>query len=78
MRQEIPVWVINLNKRPDRLKKIAKRLDDLGIEWNRLEAVDGSNSSDLQLEISKRDGEIVLFPMVQEPVVQATLNFGKS
>ena len=58
MRQEIPVWVINLNKRPDRLKKIAKRLDDLGIEWNRLEAVDGSNSSDLQLEISKRNGEI--------------------
>ena len=58
MRQEIPVWVINLNKRPDRLIKIGKRLDELGVDWKRLEAVDGSLSSDPQLEISKTHGEI--------------------
>jgi GR25 family glycosyltransferase involved in LPS biosynthesis len=40
LRQEIPVWVINLNKRPDRLIKIGKRLDELGVDWKRLEAVD--------------------------------------
>lgn len=58
LRQKIPVWVINLNKRPDRLIKIGKRLDALGVKWKRLEAVDGSISSDTQLEISKINGEI--------------------
>jgi len=52
------VWVINLNKRPDRLIKIGRRLDELGVDWERLEAVDGSLSFDPQLEISKTHGEI--------------------
>ena len=52
MKQVIPVWVINLNKRPDRLKAIAARLDALGIEWTRLEAVDGTNCDKNELNIS--------------------------
>ncbi|MDB9861159.1 glycosyltransferase family 25 protein [Amylibacter sp.] len=58
MKQVIPVWVINLTKRPDRLKAIAQRLDALGIEWTRLEAVDGANCDEGELNISKQYGKI--------------------
>ncbi|MDB4839210.1 glycosyltransferase family 25 protein [Amylibacter sp.] len=58
MKQVIPVWVINLKKRPDRLKAIASRLDALGIEWTKLEAVDGANCDENELNISKQYGKI--------------------
>ena len=58
LKQVIPVWVINLRKRPDRLKAIATRLDALGIEWTRLEAVDGANCDKNELNISKQHGKI--------------------
>jgi GR25 family glycosyltransferase involved in LPS biosynthesis len=35
------VFVINLDRRPDRLESITRRLDSLGIEFERLQAVDG-------------------------------------
>jgi len=35
------VFVINLDRRPDRLESITKRLDLLGIEFERLQAIDG-------------------------------------
>jgi glycosyl transferase family 25 len=58
LKQVIPVWVINLKKRPDRLKAIANRLDALGIEWTRLDAVDGANCDKNELDISKQYGKI--------------------
>jgi glycosyl transferase, family 25 len=58
LKQLIPVWVINLKKRPDRLKAIGIRLQELGIEWNRLDAIDGSNCPEIDLKISKKYGEI--------------------
>ena len=58
MQQLIPVWVINLKKRPDRLQKIGNRLDQLGIKWQRIDAVDGLNCNLSSLDISAKDGEI--------------------
>jgi glycosyl transferase, family 25 len=56
--QIIPVWVINLKKRTDRLEKIGKRLDDLGVVWQRIDAIDGLNCEDYLLEKSDNYGEI--------------------
>lgn len=39
-RQKIPVYVINLDRRPDRWQAISERLDRLGIEASRIAAVD--------------------------------------
>jgi len=58
LKQLIPVWVINLEKRPDRLEKIGKRLDQLGIEWENIEAIDGENCIKSKLDISAKNGEI--------------------
>ena len=58
MHQVIPVWVINLTKRPDRLFIIGNRLDELGIAWKRLEAIDGNICDETELSISKKSGEI--------------------
>ena len=58
MKQVIPVWVINLKKRPDRLKKIEKRLNKLGVEWENIEAIDGQSCKENALDISLKFGEI--------------------
>ena len=58
MRQNIPVYVINLKKRPDRLERIGARLDQLGVEWENIEAVDGQNCEKIKLDISTKNGEI--------------------
>lgn len=58
MKQKIPVWVINLKKRPDRLLNIGKRLNQLDINWSRINAVDGQNCDPELLKISKEKGEI--------------------
>lgn len=42
----IPVYVINLDRRPDRWAVMAEQLDRLGIEAERIPAVDGRNLSD--------------------------------
>ena len=55
MQQLIPVWVINLKKRPDRLQKIGNRLDQLGIKWQRIDAVDGLNCNLSSLDISAKE-----------------------
>lgn len=39
-RQVIPVYVINLDRRPDRWRTISEHLDDLGIAHERIPAVD--------------------------------------
>ena len=58
MKQVIPVWVINLKKRPDRLERIGKRLNQLGVEWTKIEAIDGQNCKNNDLNISAKFGEI--------------------
>ncbi|MDB9991410.1 glycosyltransferase family 25 protein [Amylibacter sp.] len=58
MQQAIPVWVINLQKRPDRLLRIGNQLDNMGIKWERINAVDGQVCIESDLEISKKKGEI--------------------
>lgn len=42
MTQQTPlILVINLNRAPDRLARIGQRLDELGLVWQRVSAVDG-------------------------------------
>ena len=38
--QQIETWVINLDRAPERLARIAAQLDRLGLTWTRLPAVD--------------------------------------
>jgi glycosyl transferase, family 25 len=45
----LPVVVINLDRRPDRLQQIARRLDALGIAWRRVQACDASQISESDL-----------------------------
>lgn len=40
MGQAIPIYVINLDRRTDRRNDIAKRMDQLGLSWTRVPAVD--------------------------------------
>ncbi len=42
MVQEIPVFVINLDRRPDRRDFMARQLDGMGVEWERFPAVDAA------------------------------------
>ena len=58
MSQIIPVWVINLQRRPDRLSKIGKQLDDMGIVWSKIDAVDGKTCNDNYLNKSAKKGKI--------------------
>lgn len=39
----LPVYVINLDRRPDRLESISENLQKVGIEWERVQAIDGMN-----------------------------------
>tara|TARA_B110001450_G_C17582121_1_gene465395 strand:+ start:75 stop:875 length:801 start_codon:yes stop_codon:yes gene_type:complete len=58
VKQVIPVWVINLKKRPDRLLKIGNQLDQMGLSWERIDAVDGRNCDKKLLNISRKSGKI--------------------
>jgi len=40
MGQAIPIYVINLDRRTDRRNDIAKRMDQLGLSWMRVPAID--------------------------------------
>ena len=58
MQQSISVWVINLKKRPDRLENIGKKLNELGVLWERIDAIDGRICDDDLLNLSKKKGKI--------------------
>ncbi len=47
------VYVLNLDRRPDRLEKVTKELNSFGIEFDRFSAVDGNNISDEEYDFSK-------------------------
>lgn len=49
MTQAIPVYVINLDRRPDRLAYMAGQLDGLGLEWSQVPAVDAQTASDAEI-----------------------------
>lgn len=42
-RQKLEVFVINLGRRPDRLDAMTKMLNELGIEFKRISAIDGKS-----------------------------------
>lgn len=41
----LKTFLINLDRRPDRLEYVTKQLDELGIEFERVAAIDGKNCS---------------------------------
>ncbi|MDW4548166.1 glycosyltransferase family 25 protein [Defluviimonas sp. D31] len=45
----LPIHVINLARRPDRLARIGAELDGLGLSWRRVEAIDAAESDPAQL-----------------------------
>ncbi|MDO5647654.1 glycosyltransferase family 25 protein [Paracoccus sp. (in: a-proteobacteria)] len=45
MANNIPIWVINLDHRSDRLAAIGAQLDGMGLRWNRLPAAWGAQMS---------------------------------
>lgn len=47
--QPIPVCVINLDRRPDRLAFMAAQLDAMGVHWTRVSATDAQTASDAEL-----------------------------
>jgi glycosyl transferase family 25 len=49
MGQAIPVFVINLDRRPDRLAFMAGQLDAMGVAWERVPAVDAQAVEDAEL-----------------------------
>lgn len=49
MRQPIPVFVINLDRRPDRRDFMASQLDAMGVAWERVPAIDAAAVSDAEL-----------------------------
>lgn len=42
MKTSIPIWVINLARCPDRREKMSRRLDELGLEYEFFDGVDGA------------------------------------
>lgn len=47
--QAIPVYVINLERRPDRLSYMAGQLDRLGLAWKQVPAVDAQTATDAEI-----------------------------
>jgi glycosyl transferase family 25 len=47
--QAIPVYVINLDRRPDRLAYMERQLSEMGVAWTRLSATDAEAVSDAEL-----------------------------
>jgi glycosyl transferase family 25 len=50
MSQAIPVFIINLARRPDRLARLGGRLDALGIAWHQVEALDALQANQAELD----------------------------
>ena len=49
MPQAIPIYVINLDRRPDRLERIAQHLETRGVAWERVSGCDGAGASEAAL-----------------------------
>ena len=59
----LPIHVINLSRRPDRLAVIGGALDRMGLEWHRVEAIDGAAADPAHLEAEFGQGAASrLFP----------------
>lgn len=58
--QAIPVCVINLDRRPDRLAFMAGQLDAAGLAWTRVPATDAATASDAELaEVVDPDAPLI-------------------
>jgi glycosyl transferase family 25 len=45
LEKQIPIFVINLDRSPDRLQRISSRLNELGLTYERVPAIDGKTIS---------------------------------
>ena len=53
---QVPIYVINLDRRPDRMRSIAGQLDRLGLEATRVPAVDARTLADDELRARVNSG----------------------
>src|SRR5262245_52422438 len=59
MSQAIPVYIVNLARRPDRLQRLGGQLDGLGITWHRIDALDAKQASEAELDaVISADGPL--------------------
>jgi glycosyl transferase family 25 len=59
----VQAYLINLARRPDRLRKMTQQLDALGISFQRVDALDARNTSDGELaEQFRDDGPLGVIP----------------
>jgi glycosyl transferase family 25 len=54
---QIPVYVINLARSPERLQSMQNQCDSLGIEFEKIEAIDGNNIAGYELEAYKKESK---------------------
>ena len=50
MTQAIPVYIVNLARRPERLARLGGQLDGLGIRWQRIDALDALEAGKAELD----------------------------
>ena len=63
------IFVINLDRRPDRLQTISQTLDALGLEWQRITAIDGQDPQlDAQVDWKKFHAYSQYLPVRRGPI----------
>lgn len=48
--EQTPIFIVNLARSPDRMKLMAEQMERLGLEYRRVEAVDGNELSDAEID----------------------------
>lgn len=68
------VYVLNLDRHPDRLNTMANQLNALGVPWKRFAAIDGSGIDQDELDaLVTRDGPIPRMPIGAQAVTASHL-----
>ena len=68
------IYVLNLDRHPNRLKTMAKQLSALGMPWQRFTAIDGSSIDQDELDaLVTRDGPIPRMPSGAQAVTASHL-----
>lgn len=59
MAQEIPVFIVNLARRPDRLERLGAQLDSIGVAFRRVDALDARTADEAEIDrVVRREGPL--------------------
>ena len=71
----LPAYLVNLDRRPDRLDFMRTQLDGLGLDWSRVSALDGRSASDGDFDPRiAREGHIIPMGLGSQCFMQSFLN----